>query len=36
VQEVPPDTAMFTIEYLVDGEALTPLHGERAEHVLSD
>jgi hypothetical protein len=36
VQEVPPDTATFTIDYVVDGEALEPLPGERAEHTLSD
>lgn len=36
VQEVPPDTATFTIDYVVDGEVLEPLPGESAEHTLPD
>ena len=36
VLEVPPDTSTFTIEYLVDGEVLEPLPGERAVHTMPD
>jgi hypothetical protein len=32
VLEVPPDTATFTVEYLVDGEVVAPPSGESAEH----
>ena len=34
--EVPPGTTTFTVEYLVDGQVVTPPSGERAEHVLPD
>lgn len=36
VQEVPPDTATFTIDYVVDGEVLEPLPGEGAPNSLPD
>jgi hypothetical protein len=32
VLEVPPGTATFTIDYVVDGEVVAPLAGETAEH----
>jgi hypothetical protein len=32
--EVPPDTATFTVGYLVDGEVVGPPAGERSEHVV--
>ena len=34
--EVPPDTATFTLEYLVDGQVLVPPSGESIEHVVPD
>jgi hypothetical protein len=34
VLEVPPDTSTFTVDYLVDGEVVTPLSGESAKHVV--
>lgn len=34
VLEVPPGTATFTVDYLVDGEVLEPPSGDRAEHVV--
>ncbi|WP_182526458.1 hypothetical protein [Nocardioides dongkuii] len=34
VLEVPPGTAAFTVDYLVDGRVLVPPVGERAEHVV--
>lgn len=36
VLEVPPGTATFTVDYLVDGEVLAPLPGEGAEHSQPD
>lgn len=36
VLEVPPGTATFRVDYLVDGAVLKPLPGESAEHSLSD
>ncbi|HET7196056.1 MAG TPA: hypothetical protein VFI99_13815 [Nocardioides sp.] len=36
VLEVPPGTARFTVDYLVNGQVLNPLPGESAEHTLSD
>ncbi|HEX5860731.1 MAG TPA: hypothetical protein VFY58_02745 [Nocardioides sp.] len=32
--EVPPATATFTVDYLVDGEVVAPPPGERSEHVV--
>ena len=32
--EVPPGTATFTLDYLVDGEVVEPPSGERSEHVV--
>ena len=34
VLEVPPGTATFTVEYLVDGEVVEPPSGDGAEHVV--
>jgi len=32
--EVPPDTAAFTVEYLIDGELVSPPPGETSEHTM--
>lgn len=34
VLEVPPGTATFTLEYVVDGDVVEPPPGERVEHVV--
>ena len=34
VLEVPPGTATFTVDYLVDGEVVPVPVGESAEHVV--